>query len=204
MYEILNKNKSITILGDLAQGIYSYRGTENWQRINELVFNGDSKIQVLGKSYRTTIDIMNEANKVLSKINEKIGVNLGEAISQNGIKPIYFYLNSFEEKIEKTINLIDNSKTNRRNNIGIIAKDSKQCEKIYKEIKNKYDKVQLISDQIEVFDGGITIVPSYYSKGLEFDSVIIWDYNNYKDTTLDIKLLYVSMTRAMHELNLLY
>ena len=203
LYEILNKNKSITVLGDLAQGIYSYRGTENWQRINELVFNGEAKIQSLEKSYRTTIDIMNEANKVLSKINGKIGVNLGEAISQNGIKPMYYNLNSFEEKIEKAFSLIENSKINGRYNIGIIAKDSKQCEKIYEEIKNKYDKVQLISDQIEVFDGGITIVPSYYSKGLEFDSVIIWDYNNYKDTSLDTKLLYVAMTRAMHELNML-
>lgn len=204
LYEILNKNKSITILGDLAQGIYSYRGTENWQKINELVFKGEAKIQGLEKSYRTTIDIMNEANKVLSKINEKIGVNLGEAISQNGIKPKYYNLNNFREKIEKLKTLIDNSKINGRNNIGIIAKDSKQCEEIYHQIKNTYDKVQLITDQIENFDGGITVVPSYYSKGLEFDSVVIWDYNNYKDTSLDTKLLYVAMTRAMHELNLLY
>lgn len=39
------------------------------------------------------------------------------------------------------------------------------------------------------------------SKGLEFDAVIILNKDDYnKDSILDMKLLYVSMTRALHKL----
>ena len=53
----------------------------------------------------------------------------------------------------------------------------------------------------------ICITTGYFSKGLEFDGVIIFNVinSNYnKNNKLDMKLLYVSMTRALHELNILY
>ena len=52
----------------------------------------------------------------------------------------------------------------------------------------------------------ISIVPSYLAKGLEFDSVILFNVNDekYKNTTLDIKLLYVAITRAMSKLDIFY
>lgn len=47
----------------------------------------------------------------------------------------------------------------------------------------------------------IFIITSYLSKGLEFDAVIIEDIKDFnKSNILDMKLLYVSMTRALHEL----
>ncbi len=50
------------------------------------------------------------------------------------------------------------------------------------------------------FDNNINILPSYLSKGLEFDAVVIANRNNFKDNVIDLKLLYVSMTRALHKL----
>ena len=50
-------------------------------------------------------------------------------------------------------------------------------------------------------------MPSYLSKGLEFDCVIISDANNINydiNNTIDMKTLYVSMTRALHKLIILY
>lgn len=51
---------------------------------------------------------------------------------------------------------------------------------------------------------GINIVPSYLSKGLEFDAVIITDAdkNNYTKSEVDTKLLYVCITRAMNTLDI--
>ena len=37
--EILQPNVSMTILGDIAQGIYSYKGTNNWQKLNQSCYN---------------------------------------------------------------------------------------------------------------------------------------------------------------------
>ena len=45
------------------------------------------------------------------------------------------------------------------------------------------------------------IIPSYLTKGLEFDCSIIYnpsEENYSEESTLDQRLLYVSLTRALH------
>ena len=56
------------------------------------------------------------------------------------------------------------------------------------------------------YKDGISIVPSYLAKGLEFDSVILFNVSDekYTETSLDIKLLYVAITRAMSKLDVYY
>lgn len=61
--EILDNNKSLTILGDTAQGIYEYRGTNDWNKINREIFNNEVTIEYLNQSYRTTFEIMEEAKR---------------------------------------------------------------------------------------------------------------------------------------------
>ncbi len=47
-------------------------------------------------------------------------------------------------------------------------------------------------------------MPSYLTKGLEFDAVLIYDVSaqRFSNNALDIKLLYVMITRALHELSM--
>lgn len=49
---------------------------------------------------------------------------------------------------------------------------------------------------------GVSIIPSYLAKRLEFDSVILSDTGEeqYGNNELDAKLLYVVVIRAMHTL----
>ena len=201
LYEILNRNKSMTILGDLAQGIYMYRGTENWQRINDVVFHNEAQILYLEKSYRTTSNIMNEANQVLSKMKDKIGVKLGVPVSRKGSVPEYKKVQSFDEKIKVIREFIQDFKRRGFQNIGIISRTSQASQEIYEGLKE--ENAELILENMEQFKGGITVVSSYYSKGLEFDCVIITDYEKYQDNLLDNKLLYIAMTRSMHELKMI-
>lgn len=94
---------------------------------------------------------------------------------------------------------------------------NKDVLELVSDLKNKYKTVALITktqedsnilyDKLEInlinlnYDSNINILPSYLSKGLEFDSVIIINKNKYKeDSIIDMKLLYVSMTRALHKL----
>lgn len=203
--EILKQNKSITILGDIAQGIYSYRGTKNWEEVNKLIFNNEADIQNLNKSYRTTIEIMNEANKTISSIKDQIKINLAEPVARHGEPVSYTKTNDFNDKINKICDKIDLIKQKGYQNIAIIAREYKACEEIYNELKTKINDTYLISEDIEKYENnGITIIPSYYSKGLEFDSVIIADFEKYNNTVLDKQLLYVSLTRAMHKLDIFY
>jgi len=56
------------------------------------------------------------------------------------------------------------------------------------------------------FTNGIMVLPIHMTKGLEFDSVLLWnpDVNNYEKSDADAKLLYVAITRALHELHIVY
>ena len=56
------------------------------------------------------------------------------------------------------------------------------------------------------FTKGLMVLPIYMTKGLEFDSVILWnpDEESYPLNDADAKLLYVAVTRALHELYIIY
>ena len=66
--EIVKPNMSMTILGDISQGIYSYKGINNWNKLNQIVFDNKASIEYLKESYRTSMEIMNEANTIINKI----------------------------------------------------------------------------------------------------------------------------------------
>lgn len=201
--EVLGNNKSMTILGDIAQGIYSYRGTNNWQKINEEVFGGDATIEMLSNSYRTTYEIMNEANKILSKISSEENLNLAIPLSRHGRNVTYTSAKKFDEKIMITLEKIKELQNEGFKNIAVIAKDADTCLKIQKTLENYNIFANLISNDLIKYEGGLIVVPSYLSKGLEFDNVIIFDYDKYSSSKLDIKLLYVAFTRAMHTLDVI-
>ncbi len=181
----LFKNATFSIYGDLAQSIYPYRSIESWDILKN-VFN-NYEILKLNKSYRTTIEIMNEANK----INELLNLDLAIPVIRHGSKVEYTK--------ESILNVLK-SLSSEYKSIAIITNTKKESEDIYNEIKNKIN-VNLIDSFNMNFDNCINILPSYLSKGLEFDSVIITNINSYdKNNILDMKLLYVSMTRALHKL----
>lgn len=172
------KNATFGIFGDLAQSLYSYRSIKNWDAVKR-IFN--SEIEYLNKSYRTTIEIMNEANK----INEKLNLNLATPVIRHGDE-VEYTNKSIEELIEPL--------KEKYNTIAIITNTLEEAKELHKKFKN-YD---LITPTDISYESKITILPSYLSKGLEFDAVII--LNTFKENILDLKLLYVSMTRALHKL----
>ena len=79
---------------------------------------------------------------------------------------------------------IDTLKKNGCSNIAVICKSKKSIEKYVKDINVP----------------GVSVITSYLSKGLEFDCCIVMDMDFERNNMLDMKLLYVAMTRALHEL----
>ncbi|HZG76241.1 MAG TPA: UvrD-helicase domain-containing protein, partial [Paenibacillus sp.] len=63
---VLSASGSMTILGDLAQSIYPYRGLTDWNVLTRGVFPGKTSIERLKKSYRSTVEVMTVANAVLA------------------------------------------------------------------------------------------------------------------------------------------
>ena len=192
---LLFKNASFSIFGDIAQSIFPYRSIENWDILKEKIM--DVSILYLSKSYRTSIEIMNEANK----INRYLSLNEAIPVIRHGKIPEYYKIDSYEFILNKILELKEKYKS-----IAIISKNDKDSKDIYSFLKDKI-KINLITDESNEYNGGICSLTSTLSKGLEFDAVIInkadnniFDINN----RTDMKLLYVSMTRALHELIVTY
>lgn len=181
----LFKNASFSIYGDLAQSLYSYRSIDNWECLEKIFKNFE--ILRLNKSYRTTIEIMNEANK----INELLSLDKAIPVIRHGDEVLYS-----DKGVLELINMLKEN----YNTIAIITKTQEEANNIYENLKNKIE-INLINSNNLNYNSNISVLPSYLSKGLEFDSVIILGKDNFnKDNKLDMKLLYVSMTRALHKL----
>jgi DNA helicase II / ATP-dependent DNA helicase PcrA len=191
-----------TIVGDLAQGIHSYRGLNSWEPLLKEIFP-NANYQALQKSYRTTVEIMNLANDILKIMGKDLPEV--EPVIRHGERPQYKMIDPtnqhlVRELVEQDIKLL---KEEELNSIAIIGRTDRECERINKILENSHLPVQLLEEQQDMKKGSVVILPSYLSKGLEFDAVLILCLEEpYRQVELDIKLLYVAMTRPMHKLYL--
>ena len=64
----------------------------------------------------------------------------------------------------------------------------------------------MITDNDTIYNGGIVVIPAHLAKGLEFDGVLIYNCSsdNYLYDSFNAKVLYVSVTRALHEAHIYY
>jgi len=203
-YEIFNnicQNNSMTILGDIAQGIVAHRGLANWNEISGIF--PDSKIENLLTSYRSTYQITNLANEIIPKVYKK-HAELAIPYQRYGKKPKLLVVpneNRMNFFLEKEIN-----STEMKNlNTGIITKTEVDAENAYRFLESRGIKSTLVRkrDQKIKLHKGIRIIPIALSKGLEFEKVILLNVSkaNYDDfVKYDGRLLYVGVTRALHEL----
>ena len=199
------ETSTFSIFGDLAQSIYDNRGINNWDTVNSIMFNNKAQIINFNKSYRTTQEIMNIADEVA----EYIGLNRSEYVVRHGknvgVKEIID-----EQDISKyIISIIEKYKEKGYKTIAIISK----TEELSKQLNNELAHNGLIIPNIDLNDNpndekfAICTISNQLAKGLEFDAVII---NNAGEeiyssaNPLDMKLLYVAITRALHELDILY
>ncbi|HYK75310.1 MAG TPA: RNA polymerase recycling motor HelD [Pseudoneobacillus sp.] len=191
-----------TIVGDLAQGIHSYRGLNSWEPLVKDIFP-NANYQALQKSYRTTVEIMNLANEILKILGQDLPKV--QPVIRHGEKPRYKRIDpSNVEQVSQFLEHdISSLKKDELNSIAIIGRTDKECQRIYQMLENSHLPIQLLEEKEDMKKGNVVILPSYLSKGLEFDAVLVVSLvEPFSEIDLDIKLLYVAMTRPMHRLYL--
>ena len=200
MLKTLLNNAVFSIFGDMAQGIYSYRSIDDWNEIMG-IFNGAEFLR-LEKSYRTSIEIMNEANKISQamELGKAVPVirNAGPTIKTQIVK---------EKQQDYIVSRVKEYLDMGFKSIAVVYKNQKNMANLNKKFKDSNIESEIIYKDQEKYNGGVCIVTSYLSKGLEFDVVIVADAedDNYNSNSkLDMKLLYVAMTRALHKLEFVY
>ena len=191
---------NFSIYGDLAQAIYPYTNISNWESVINEVFEGNCELNNLNKSYRTTREITDNANLVL----DAISLENANSVERHGEDVQYVKTNNPETQLK---DIISSWIEEGYQSVGIICKTEKEALKLYKSLLKNSVPVSYLDDTTSKYEGGVYVTTSIASKGLEFDAVVInnassniYDSNN----SVDMHLLYVALTRALHELKIMY
>lgn len=195
----LSKGNSLTLVGDLAQGIYYYKGIKKWEDITEGLFDGNATYIQLTQSYRSTVEIIDFAKGALEA--QELGLKNALPVLRHGEIPKVIKANNSKSYGEVIDNIIEEVKSKGKNSIAIITKDGTEALNLSKIINNSSkNKFSLIKGKEKSMENNMIIIPSYLTKGLEFDCTIIFNPSdkNYNKNLLDERLLYVSLTRALH------
>jgi DNA helicase-2/ATP-dependent DNA helicase PcrA len=88
--------------------------------------------------------------------------------------------------------------------VAIICKTQAEAAWCYSALKGALE-LTLIGPGTSALTKGVTAMPVYLAKGLEFDAVLVCDANaaNYS-TEFERRLLYVACSRALHQLKVYY
>ena len=173
------KGVSFTILGDSNQAV---NPLFNYKSLNSLlsIFDDKSVLYNLKNTYRSTYEITEYANKI-------IGLDHVNSVNRHGdIVKTYDSIDCIENII------LENNKYSQT---AIIVYDDVMVEDVLSKLEVMGIKASKYSDK--TIHDKLVIIPVYYAKGLEFESVIVID----KDMTE--KISYVACTRALHKLDVI-
>lgn len=200
-YEIFYKlfnSANMTILGDINQSINPFMNVGDYNNIHDILKN-DTCIINLSKTYRSTMEITRFSRKLLTEaIND-------EYVERHGDEPKIIGFIDKNQLNKKLIEDIKHYKQKNYKSIGIITKTVRETREVYEFLKENDVDVQCLTKDDDEYVNGVLIMPSYLSKGLEFDMVIIYNASNKNYNNEDERLLlYTCCTRALHVLNIYY
>lgn len=183
------KRANFTILGDINQNINPYY---QYQSLEDLItiFPSSTKYLELLKTYRSSKEIIEYTNKILN-------LNHVNAIRKDSNLPVIF--RKGELNLKKMLLKDIHSLQEKYKRIAIITRDNQESKKIYQLLEEDI-AISLIEENTVKFHKELIIIPSYLSKGLEFDCVIVYNNRENSYRKNERNLLYVACTRAQHEL----
>jgi DNA helicase II / ATP-dependent DNA helicase PcrA len=203
----ISKNNNLTLAGDLAQAIVPPFHIKTWDDIIEVLRKDDEELKEISlhelhRCYRTTIEIINFTNEIFKKYFTK-EFKLPEAVLRHG-EEVEFVECENPEGLENLIKIINKEFDKDISNLAVICKDIAHANTMFARLKEKQSQIRrnVMSHNENNYESGLLVLPVEKAKGLEFDTVIIAEMTDkhYKVNELDIKLLNVGMTRALHKL----
>ncbi len=190
-----------TIMGDVSQNINYYTGLNDWYDLQKLFLPGEKDcFMLLQKSYRNTIEISEYAGKILEKAS--FGRYKITPVIRHGIPVVKKQFWSDVEMAEYVASLIEDIRKKGYTTTAIICNNETEAAKARLLLQNY---TPLTDGENNNFSKGTMVLPIRYVKGLEFDTVLLWnpDMKHGLEQPETAKLLYVACTRALHELHIL-
>lgn len=196
-FDILKKifnSASFTILGDVNQTINPFYKYDNLNDINS-IFNNKGKYIELTKTYRSSQEIIEFSNNIL-------GIDNACSVRHSNSIPVEFREVDKNEIRKILVENVHKMQEQNMKRIAIITKSNEEVINLYNELKKDLTKLKMINNSKDFKIGNLVILPSYISKGLEFDGVIIYTDKENEYQEKDKYLFYVVCTRAQHALSI--
>lgn len=193
-----------TIMGDVSQNIHYGYGLNDWEELKRLILPADGTgFCLLKKSYRNTVEISNFATNILR--HGSFAVYPVEPLRRHGSPVAQIPCDSDEQMIQETKKAILQWQAQGRETIAVICRDASQAAFVSSELK-KYIALADSDPKTAAFTQGVMVLTVEYTKGLEFDCVVLYDpsVRHYPAEDSCVKLLYVAATRALHELAIVW
>lgn len=187
----------MTVLGDFNQAIFAHASEEvNFNTLTSLYGPDKTEIINIARSYRSTKPIIEFTRRLVPN---------GEGIipfERDGERPALKQLVDHEELHSYVASKVADLKRLGFDSIAIICKSAEESLRAYQSLSS-IDEIKLLKSNSIEYEQGVVVVPSFLSKGIEFDAVIIYDASEhvYGDESLR-RVFYTACTRAMHQLQL--
>ena len=198
---ICDEAKSVTLAGDTRQHISRAAGFSSWSDFLTEVGVGSTALSTLQVAYRSTRQIVDFAQKLLS------GEETDEAppLTVKDGPPLELFQFSdhgacvafLAEELRKL------QEAEPKANVALLTPTEALAEAYFDGLNEcDLDSLRLINNQNFAFAPGVDVVDVEQVKGLEFDYVILVQVSaaDYPNTPHHQRLLHVAATRAVHQL----
>jgi DNA helicase-2/ATP-dependent DNA helicase PcrA len=191
----------MTVLGDFNQAIYLQSqdsgGFGGWTR---LMAPEVTSILKLSTSYRSTEPIVEYTKRILDPEDAR-GIT---PFQRSGETPVVIACHDNGELGVQASSDIIRLLARGYGTIGVITKTAHEtgnASALLKEGLPDEVPVTLVTGGSAELPKGVSVLPSYLAKGIEFDAVLVWDASSERyGQEKDRKLLYTVCTRALHVL----
>ncbi len=193
-----------TIMGDVAQNISDRYGLNDWTELRKLMLPGEfDYFGILQKSYRNTVEISEFATDIL--YHGSFPIYPVEPIIRHGEPVTVKKCADFTEQATQAEQIIKVWQSKGLDTIAVVCIDEAEAQEVTAALQGSVELNTGDAGKWEIGEG-VMVLPLKYTKGLEFDAVLIFNASEEGYPVEDgyVKQLYVAATRALHELTVLY
>ena len=193
--QMLYPRARFTIVGDYSQSLNHQTGTTA-DLLSGTGLPQESTYIEFHKSYRSTKPIMLFCRELLPK------PEVVEPFDRDGKQPTVVKASNQMTMIQPMAETIEAAQDSGYQTIAVLTKTAQEAKKAHAAL-SEWLQIQLVTEDHHEYETGIVVLPTYLAKGIEFDTVVVFNASDENYQTEQERLhLYTACTRAMHELTL--
>lgn len=186
----------IMLIGDLGQNLNDIATVSSWSIYDELL--QEPKMFELAATYRSTKQIVAFSNELIAPY-AKGRYKLSTVAYRDG-EPVTFVEHNGTDEEQVLVKAIEHELYERKlDQVVCIVKNEADLAK-YVNLLDPYFTCAIQTDTKKAENARVILTTVKNAKGLEFEAVVLVNFNDYKATDLDRKLAYVAASRALHYL----